>query len=57
MKPAVMDDLSADDIIIASFPLLIYIHIKVIYIATWAQLFLGKALYVPSLYVFLIITF
>ena len=51
-KPVMTDDLSPDDIIIAFvISCSHFFHIEYIYVASWAQPVLGKALYVPSLYV------
>ena len=51
-KPAKTDDLSPDDIIIACVISRSYfIHIEYTYVASWAQLVLGKALYVSSSHV------
>ena len=50
-KPAMTDDLSPDNIIIACVISLSYFFIfSIFYVASWAQLVLGKALYVPSVY-------
>ena len=52
-KPAMTDDLSPDDIIIAcviSRSYFFHIQVEYIFVASWAQRVLGKALYVPSLY-------